>query len=333
MSRPDRSIEYVLDRCLTRVERGEATLPQILAEFPDLADELRPLLETALQARRARPSLVPRRDFLASSEQRVFNLLQHRRRARGPNAAPARSRPLGLGLRLAPALVAAVLVAAVGLGGLGIVNASAQALPGDGLYIVKRGLEEVQLALTFDPENEAEILGGLVDERLLEIQALSSEGRIEDLETAMQGYAVAVGRLALASHAAGAGGPQSVLDQMTRHITVLEEVQARVPEPAQEAIERAIERSINTEADVLPGPTPTADQECIPGNVNPCPPTIGEHELRMAEQIAKIYGVTAEQTLLTYQGECQFDWNCVRTYYRELTKGPHGNKDKPNPHP
>ena len=62
------------------------------------------------------------------------------------------------------------LLAAVGLGGLGVVSASAGALPGDGLYGLKRGLEEVRLVLTIDPQAETDLLSQYADERLEEIR-------------------------------------------------------------------------------------------------------------------------------------------------------------------
>jgi len=45
---------------------------------------------------------------------------------------------------------------------------------------------------------------------------------------------------------------------------------------------------------------------------------------RQAEQIAQKYGVSLEQVWSVYDGACSQDWNCVRTHFRDLTRGEHG---------
>jgi Domain of unknown function (DUF5667) len=337
MKRPNASVEEILDRCLTRIAKGGATVEACLAEYPELADELQPLLEMALQARAERPSLAPRAAFAQTSEQRLKNLLRARQPAptRRPEA-PRRAWQPQIWRRLVPVGLTAVLVAAIGLGGLSVVSASAGALPGDGLYLVKRGLEEVRLVLTLDPESEADLLSSYADERLEEIQTLSEAGRLEDLESAVAHYAVAIGRLAKASLEAGQSWPQDVMDKLTWHIAVLEEVQSNVPGPAQQAIENAIEHSIDAETGVLPDDVSTPDPDCIPSGPPGCPGDPGQdQDLRMAEQIAKIYGVTPEQALAVYQGVCQLDWKCVRTYLRGSPPGQelHENQKDKKPHP
>jgi hypothetical protein len=333
----DLPVEEILDRCLTRIAEGGATVEACLGEYPELAGELQPLLEMALQARAERPSLAPSSGFAQTSEQRLMNLLRPRQPipARRPER-PRRAWQLPMWRRLVPVGVTAALLAAVGLGGLGVVSASAGALPGDGLYGLKRGLEEVRLVLTIDPQAETDLLSQYADERLEEIQVLSDEGRLDDLETAVEVYAAAIGRLARASAGAEPSGQEDVMDMVTRHIALLEAVQSRVPGRAQQAIERAIERSIDAETEVLPEEAGTPDPACVPGGPPGCPGGGGQdQELRMAEQIAKIYGVTPEQALAVYRGECQLDWKCVRTYFRGPPPGQerHENQRDNNPHP
>ena len=331
------SVEETLDRCLTQLEEGQATIEDCLAAAPALADELRPLLEAALLARAERPHFAPRAAFAQTSEARVLNRLGLRRSdpaaARGPERRP------WLALvprRLAPVLLTAALVAALGLGGLGVVRVSAAALPGDQLYSLKRGIEEAQLVLTFDPESEVRLLGSLADERLQEIEVLTESNRLEDLEAALRGYTAAVGRLARASLDLGASGPEEVVGKLTRHIAVLEEVQSRVPEAAQRAIERAIERSIEAETEELPGHSGPQAPDCPPGLGADCPSETGDsRNLQMADQIANIYNVSPAEALAVYSGQCQEDWKCVRAYFKDLGRQrDRGNgNDHKKPHP
>ncbi len=106
--------------------------------YPDLAAELRPALETALLAISSAPVGVPAA-AIHDSRERVLamgNALRRRQRFQPFHAIP----------RFALAGLAAVLGAFVGLGGL--VVASAQALPGDALYPIKRASESVSLSLS-----------------------------------------------------------------------------------------------------------------------------------------------------------------------------------------
>src|SRR5262249_39443956 len=53
------SVADLLDQCLTRIERGEATVESCLAALPDYAEALRPLLLTALPTRPVTPPPTP----------------------------------------------------------------------------------------------------------------------------------------------------------------------------------------------------------------------------------------------------------------------------------
>ncbi|MEH3033378.1 MAG: DUF5667 domain-containing protein [Aeromicrobium erythreum] len=78
---------------------------------------------------------------------------------------PARRRLAGL---------AAAAVAA--LGGVGLVTSSASAVPGDTLYSVKRGVENVELSLRRGPESQGAYQLERATERLREAKVLAREG-------------------------------------------------------------------------------------------------------------------------------------------------------------
>jgi hypothetical protein len=306
----------------------EEQLDQSLAgsggvELRQNAAEIQPLLDAAAELRRALPRLEPRAAFARQLESRLWNRLQAPR----PSVQGGRVARQPWLVRALPTLLGATLVAALALGTLGVAQASAAALPGDRLYSVKRGFEELRLALTLDPSSDADLLGEFADLRLNEIESLAAAGRMDDLETALDGYAVAIGRLAGAVNLPTSGGQDQVLDKLTRHISVLEEVQMLVPEPAQAAIERVIERSIDAETSGRPATaTPIPGEEDCGAGASPCDQTGGggDQDARMAGQIAKIYGVSSEQVLTVFRGECQMDWKCVRSHFRPTKlKNPH----------
>ncbi len=123
----------ILEEMLEKLFEHEAELENILAEFPDHADELRPLLEAALNAEKIAPEVVP--DDLARRGR--TRLLQQAAQMR--NATPT-TRGSFLSLRFATVALGLILVFFVS--GTGLVQASASALPGDGLYPVKIGWEQ-----------------------------------------------------------------------------------------------------------------------------------------------------------------------------------------------
>jgi hypothetical protein len=78
---------------------------------------------------------------------------------------------------------------------VGVANAAAGSLPGDQLYGVKRGLEEISLALSPTSAGDAELLLDFTDRRLAEAQALIEAGREDDLPAALAGYERELNRL------------------------------------------------------------------------------------------------------------------------------------------
>jgi hypothetical protein len=125
------------DVCLAALSTG-VDLESCLSLYPDLKDELRPALLAAQQAR-----LLERRDVpkaaLVRSRAKMLSHMAELRKAHRPFFLPI-SIP-----RPALATLALILVLFLSLNGL--VVASAQSLPGDALYPVKRAAEDVSLKL------------------------------------------------------------------------------------------------------------------------------------------------------------------------------------------
>jgi hypothetical protein len=81
------------------------------------------------------------------------------------------------------------IVAGVLLVGGGVAYASDSAVPGDFLYPVDLAVESVQRTLTTDPVAEAELETDILAERVAELEEVSEDGNLEDVETAADNVA------------------------------------------------------------------------------------------------------------------------------------------------
>jgi hypothetical protein len=115
--------------------------------------------------------------------------------------------------RWASAVLATLLVFVVVMGGT--ISASAEALPGDVLYPVKRAVEEVRLTFTFDPAARERYEEQLVATRQEETQEVLQLGREADVEfqglleaTADGGWSVGGIKVQIAPQTWGATPPQ-----------------------------------------------------------------------------------------------------------------------------
>ena len=146
---------------------------------------------------------------------------------------------------LRPALVTglAALVLSVGAG-----SAAAGSVPGDVTFGLKRAIEEVRVALTFDDVERVRVLAEIADERLSELERVAS--RDDKAPTASAAYADAVTRFRAAVDALQNAAPeedkselaQNVADAAReKHEMVLEFLKERLSEKAQDSVERALE--------------------------------------------------------------------------------------------
>lgn len=228
-------LDGALDRCLSDLQTGRATLAACLGQYLEHATELEPLLRAALRFMRA-----PRVSLPLSAREKLEAQLRTRM-AQLParsTVSGGRSRPLALRLAwLATGLALAAFL------GAGIVAASASSLPGDALYSVKRWSESVAVqfagdAARFDARLEQ------AQRRLAEFQALAGRGDapvalLAEFESAMR--AVTESGRALAeplrsqSLSRAAGLSQSALDAVTS-------VRVSLPQAARPQIDAALAR-------------------------------------------------------------------------------------------
>lgn len=187
MWRPE-VLEEALDQCLLRIQRGES-VEACLSSYPEMAGELAPLLEVAARLAGSAPRVTPPTAVLADGKERFLREAMRLRAARH-----RRATALGLGQILqqvatlfspllrrgllstcaAVALVVAVLAGTT-------MMASANSLPGDPLYPVKRAAETVQMAFTFDEDTRISTQRVLDERRILETRAVLGLGKVTEV--------------------------------------------------------------------------------------------------------------------------------------------------------
>lgn len=232
-----------LDEALTAMQREGASLADVLAEHPELADSLRPVLEEADRLRDLRPE-GPRRVFVVSTKHRLMNRIAHRMRER--SAEPRRKqRWLGWLRRPAMAFASLALALVLLLSMTGVVYAASDSLPGDPLYGVKRGVEQARLSLALSDEGRIGLLHQYTQERLEEIQALEQSGRSEGLDRAIDAYQSSVDQLVeeLSDDGADLAQLEQIEGSLEHHTTVLEDLMTTAPEAAQPGLMNAAEKS------------------------------------------------------------------------------------------
>jgi hypothetical protein len=191
-----RNFEERLNECLEALSSGQRTLEECLAMYPDDAQRLEPMLRTAMllssvlaaQPRRefatsARErflkvtgsrlqeslSFEPRPSFVMAARQRFLAAAQRMMEERKP----ARWQPA---FRVAQFASAAAVVVMMGFGGFAVTT-SANALPGDWQYQVKRTVEDVRYTLTFGDGGRKHLDIEFAQERLSELEKLVDKGR------------------------------------------------------------------------------------------------------------------------------------------------------------
>ena len=171
--RKSREFDNMLDECLERLLVKDETIEQCLRSFPKYADELKPLLETALATKQA-SAIQPRPEFRDRARYQFYSALQEMGRKE--------SRPFfswGGQPRWA-AVVAITLVLLLTSGGT--VAAASGSMPDEPLYPVKLATEQAQLALTPSTLGKAELYTKLTERRVAEIVRMANESKPEQIE-------------------------------------------------------------------------------------------------------------------------------------------------------
>ena len=182
------SFESILDESISALQAG-IPIEDILAEVPDYAPQLRPLLYAAAVLADPNPTLV-------AEDKKASLRAEYMRQAAELPAAP----PPSFGHKLRAILtivkrrtsrkavlsdltaVAITLVLTLVMAALVLNYLALDTLPNDLLYSVKRMSESVQLALTFNEDRQVELEEQFNERRLAELNRLIEQKRAAAIE-------------------------------------------------------------------------------------------------------------------------------------------------------
>lgn len=274
------NLEEVLEHCLADLEEERATGEECLARYPEFREELAPLLALAVELRAAPDVVLP-----ISAKEAIRERVTHL-------PLPRQVQPVvmpRLAVRPAYALVTSILALLLFGGGLAL--ASAESLPGEPLYPVKRTLEQMALALL--PGQEPTLRLDFAERRLQEAEALLQRGQIAAAQAVLGEYREELeAAFWLIAYELGRTGERPPLiyeaqEHLAQESTRLAELRARVPSEALGVVDQALsiveEFSLIT-SEILENPpipptdaipTPTSISEIIPPDILATPETPG----------------------------------------------------------
>lgn len=171
--RKSREFDNVLDECLERLLVKDETIEQCLGSFPEYADALKPLLETALVAKQA-SAIQPRPEFRDKARYQFHSALREME--------SKKSRPFFSWSWQPRWVMVVAVVLALLLAGGGTVAAASGSMPDEPLYPVKLATEQVWLVLTPSALGKAELYAKLADRRVAEIVRMAGKSKPEKIE-------------------------------------------------------------------------------------------------------------------------------------------------------
>ena len=164
-------LDNIFNECMERILNGE-TMEQCLAHFPDYVSELKPLLETALNIKKA-TAIQPRPEFRENARlqfQSALNRIEHK---------PRRSFLNWLQQPQWAAVTAAALLLLLAGGTAAAANGS---MPDEPLYGIKLTTERIRLFLTTSSIGKAELYTSLVERRITEIASMTNKNKPDKIE-------------------------------------------------------------------------------------------------------------------------------------------------------
>ena len=242
-------VHTVLQDCIEMVRQG-ASPEECLARYPEYAQELEPLLETALTAQRQLPTAMPSMPSALRTRVRARVMAEWDRRHR------PRQRfwhPPYLVPRWAASALSVVLVFV--LSGTGTVLAAGSSVPGDPLYAVKELREDVSLWFARSPEAKVDIYTRLVKQRAEELMELAVDGKAgsaSSVAARLEEHVSGVNRLVkerIERQTDGPLGPDSELLEKLHEVDrtqqsaagILQEMLEQAPVESRVGLQRALE--------------------------------------------------------------------------------------------
>lgn len=238
--------EDILVQCIDDVKAGSYSIEECLDRYPSVREQLEPLLRIALEIRET-SDIKPSLSFKIKARAWLMDQIHERQPVtKWPwSRYYNQVRPTPSIRRFSMANIVIVIILTLSAIGGGTVYAAQDSLPGDTLYPVKLGTEEIRMMLPGDDVAKAERALSFAGRRIEEIEALAENGRLQDIDSGMQGYENALNMTLARIERAGNKGlsignvTARVVETTTRHLSVLDTVYDMVPLEAKEAIAHA----------------------------------------------------------------------------------------------
>jgi len=177
----NRKLENALDYSI-KLLNSDTTVQECLKLYPNYRKELKGLLKTANHLRHAYPGypdLRPSKLYAKTSREKFLSMVEggsaliaHELDRASSSSKPA---PFDITAVFRNYAVAASVALVLFLSAIGLVYASSNSLPGSPLYGIKRAVENIQLALTFDSESRERLRHEFEQRRVAEAKRMEKE--------------------------------------------------------------------------------------------------------------------------------------------------------------
>ena len=167
------------DECTTALLEG-TSLEDCLARYPQFAEELRPMLLAAADARHYIHSMEIPPQAQSASRAKYMEAINQARQADQPRRKRIHLSLSFLSTRIA--IISAGIVLSIILGTYGVVSASANSQPGDLLYGVKRTAERTRLLFSTSHEDHALQEAQIAQHRAEEAHKITMQARTASIE-------------------------------------------------------------------------------------------------------------------------------------------------------
>jgi len=243
-------IEDILVQCIEDIQAGKASLGDCLERHPAMRRQLEPLLRIALSIQEP-PDIKPSNAFKTRTRGYLIEHIRAGKAAERTGRAGFWSnvRRGWKTVWLKPLATAAALMLVVLASVAGTTYAAQGSLPGDTLYPVKLGMEQIRRVLTIDDRAGTELELKFAAIRLGEIEALVNR-QPDEIGVAVSGYGRNLNlSIERAEHVVSSGGSAGMLEAValaiSGHLSMLDRLEDSVPEPTEDAIWNAEGIAIN----------------------------------------------------------------------------------------
>lgn len=262
---------------LQKIEQGKISKEEALKQIKNLDESLYTLLKKALLLQELQNEVL-RTEYKQASKTRIYyHIMKDVEAQRAAERAAQRAAELAAQKpkpkifsyfslpKLQPFLVAAMVLLISFSMAVGVASAADGAAPGDFLYPIDRGLENIRLAFTFDEMAKVKLLVSHSSERIAEADHLFQEGDSENGNQALAEYELDMQAISDIISQADEEQQAALLDSVSAstasNTQVLNDLLDKLPPSAKDAIEHAIDVSDHTDNPNKPSSPPGLEDE------------------------------------------------------------------------